>query len=331
LLLEVKNLEMHYKVRRGLVRAVDDVSFSLEMGETLGVVGESGCGKSSLAFSILRLLPKNGKIVDGQVLFQGTDLTKLPEEEMRAIRWKKISMIFQAAMNALNPVQKVGDQLIEALQIHEDMDRDEAYKRVEELFQLVGLETSRAYNYPHEFSAGMKQRAIIAMSLVCTPELVIADEPTSALDVIVQDQIVQDMKDLQKKINVSMMMISHDLALVAEACEKISVMYGGKVMELAYTADIFRDTRNPYTRALLRSTPSIRGSMHKLASLEGTPPSLVDPLPGCRFEPRCVYAKEICRKELPDLKEVEDTHFSRCHFAEDLEFTLELMKSSKGN
>lgn len=319
MLLEVKDLEMHYHIKAGWVRAVDNISFSLEQGDALGIVGESGCGKSSLAFTILKLLPKNGHIMGGNVFFDGQDLLKLSDEEIRAVRWKKVSMIFQAAMNALNPVQKVGDQLIEALQAHEEVDEETAKNRVKELFELVEILPSRMYNYPHEFSAGMKQRAIIAMSLICNPDLIIADEPTSALDVIVQDQIMQDIKELQIKYNIAMILISHDLALIAEFCEKLAVMYAGKIFELASTESIFENTSNPYTNALLSSVPNIKGTSRKLISLPGKPPSLLTPPHGCRFEPRCKYAKEVCKQSPPEMVEVEAGHYSRCHLAKELD------------
>lgn len=312
-------MQMYYKVRRGWLRAVDGVSFSVEKGKALGIVGESGCGKSSVSFTILRLLPSNAKIFGGQVLFEGQDLMKLSEEAMRKIRWKKISMIFQAAVNALNPVQKIGDQLIEALQTHEEVSNEEAKQKVKELFKLVGLQAERIGNYPHEFSAGMRQRAIIAMSLICNPSLIIADEPTSALDVIIQDQIMRDIKRLQKERDITMMLISHDLALIMANCEKMTVMYAGHIMETGPQTAIYETPSHPYTCALLSSTPTIRGSGRKLIALKGTPPSLVTPPIGCRFEPRCLYAKDICKNELPEKIEVEKGHYSRCHFAKELD------------
>jgi len=316
-LLEVKDLRMHYRLVNGWVRAVDGVSFDLERGETLGLVGESGCGKTSVAYSLMKLLPPNGRFVGGEILFNGVDILKLPPEEVRRIRWKHISMIFQSAMNALDPVQRVGDHLIEALITNRDVTKDEARSRARELFELVGLSADRMNSYPHELSGGMKQRVIIAMSLICNPELIIADEPTTALDVIVQDQILQQIMEIKEKLGLSVMFISHNISIIAETCEKISVMYGGKILEDADTVSIFRNPRHPYTIALLHSYPSIVGEVRKLASLPGVPPNLLNPPPGCRFAPRCPIARDTCRLEEPPRVEVKKGHYSRCHFAMD--------------
>jgi peptide/nickel transport system ATP-binding protein len=264
----------------------------------------------------MRLLPSNGQIIGGRILFGGHDLVKLPVEEMRKIRLKKISMIFQSSLNAFDPVQRVGDQLIEALRTHERISQGEARRRVEELFDLVGLSPLRMKNYPHEFSGGMNQRALIAMSLLCNPEIIIADEPTTALDVVMQDRVLQEIRNLQSKLNIAMIIITHDISVVAETCNKIAVMYGGEIVELANTESIFKDPHHPYTIGLLQSFPNIRGPMSKLLSIPGAPPSLLDPTPSCRFKPRCPRAEKVCEKRPPSIRVAED-HFSLCHFALD--------------
>lgn len=316
-LLDIKELSMHYKIKGGWVRAVDNVSLELDRGESLGLVGESGCGKTSLAFSILGLLPPNAKILKGSITLDGIDLLRLPKEEARRIRWNRVSMIFQAAMNALDPVEKIGDHLIEALRTNKDVSKEQARSRARELFELVGLPEHWMDSYPHELSGGMKQRVIIAMSLVCNPDLIIADEPTTALDVIVQDQILQELLDIQKRLGISMMVVSHDISIICETCHNVAVMYGGRVMECADTASIFKNPRNPYTIALLRSYPSIRGNVSRLMSLPGAPPNLIDPIPGCPFAPRCPIADRICTTEEPPKINVNSSHYSCCHFAMD--------------
>ncbi len=280
-------------------------------------MGESGCGKTSVAYTILRLLPTNGRIVGGKVMYRGQDLITMSDEEIRRIRWNKISMIFQSSLNAMNPVLRIGDQLLSALRYHKDVSKAEAEQRVISLFKLVGIDPSRRSNYPHEFSGGMNQRAMIAMSLVCNPEIIIADEPTTALDVVVQDEIIAEIMKLQKELKFSMIWISHDIATVFETCGKMLIMYGGKVMEYADTVSIFKNPRHPYTIALLASFPSIRGSKERLVSLGGAPPDLVDPPKGCPFEPRCYYAKDVCKTNSPPKIQIDNDHYSYCHFALD--------------
>jgi peptide/nickel transport system ATP-binding protein len=306
---------MYYKAFGGWVRAVDGISFELERGATLGVVGESGCGKSSVGLSLIRLLPPAAKFMGGEIMFDGVDLLKLSSEDIRKIRWKRISMIFQNAMNALDPVQKVGDQLIEALTVNAKITREEARKKAVELFERVGLSAERMQSYPHELSGGMKQRVMIAMALVCNPELVIADEPTTALDVIVQDQILQLIMELKEKLNLSIIFISHSASVIAETCERICVMYGGKIVEYADARSIFKLPRHPYTASLFYSYPSIVGEVKKLVSLPGAPPNLLNPPRGCRFAPRCPVAEEICMVKEPPKIEVGKEHYSYCHLA----------------
>ncbi len=327
-LLEVHNLKTYFKVREGWVKAVDNVSLPIEKGETVGLVGESGCGKTTLGYSVIQLLPNNAFIKGGSVLFHGEDLIKISlkkndqlEEyhpEIIKMRWKKISMIFQGAMNAFNPVYKVGDQIIEAIKFHEDISTADAKKRVEELFKLVGVSTDRIDNYPHEYSGGMRQRAMIAMALALNPDLIIADEPTTALDVITQDKILGKISELQKELDIAMMIISHDVSIVSEVAQKIAVMYAGKLVEMGTTRHIFKKTAHPYTEGLLGSFPSIIGEKKRLPSIPGFPPSLLEPPSGCIFHPRCKYAKDICRVKEPLPIVVDEGHSTVCHFGEEL-------------
>jgi peptide/nickel transport system ATP-binding protein len=314
-LLEVKNLKTYFTVKRGFVKAVDNVSFEVEKGEALGLVGESGCGKTTVSLSILRILPSNGKILSGNVLFKGTDLTKLTEDEMRTnIRWKGISIVFQGAMNALNPVYKVSEQIIESIRIHEEYTtKEEADERVQKLFELVGVNPGRRNNYPHEFSGGMRQRAMIAMALSCNPDLLIADEPGTALDVIVAAQVLQLMNDLRTKLNLSMIMISHDLSIIAETCQKTAIMYGGKIAEYSDVTRVFKEPLHPYTQGLMSAFPGIHAEKTRMTSIPGSPPDLLSPPPACRFHPRCKYAMDICRTKEPQLVDVGQKHLVACH------------------
>jgi oligopeptide/dipeptide ABC transporter ATP-binding protein len=400
MLLEIENLVTHFKVQQGWVRAVDGVSVTLKEGETLGLVGESGCGKTTLGYAISQLLPDNAYVHAGKVFFREPEevrkhrlayaarakespqwkgdsveplstffkkeyeklkrerrrlaqdrrsrtredlkdvqnrldaleerynllaITRLPdgrlkeyEPEMNVVRWKEISMIFQGAMNAFNPVYTIGAQIMEAIQTHEELDDDEARERVIELFDLVGIPPDRIDHYPHEYSGGMRQRAIIAMALALDPKLVIADEPTTALDVIMQDRILGEIRDIQRKLRMAMMIITHDVSVVAEVAHKIAVMYAGQIVEAGTATDIFKDTAHPYTEGLLNAFPSILGEKRRLESIPGSPPSLLDPPEGCRFHPRCKYAKDICKVQDPPYVVMGDGHISKCHFAEEL-------------
>ncbi len=310
--LQVKDLNMHYQTRQGTVKAVDGISFELARGEVLGLVGESGCGKTSIAVTLMKLLPDNALIVKGQVLLDGQDLMTMDDTTLRKYRWRRISMIFQAAMNSLNPVHRVGDQIIEAIEAHDMVTTmKEARETVDRLFRLVGLDPGLTDRYPHEFSGGMRQRAVIAMALACQPDIIVADEPTTALDVIVQDRILRQIKEIQTDLNMSMIYITHDIAVVAEVTDRIGVMYAGKLVELGSTADVFERPIHPYTKALLSVFPSIRGEKRPLATLGGEPPNLVDPPTGCRFHPRCPYATAICQQEEPPVV-VRDGHWAAC-------------------
>lgn len=314
-LLSVQDLTTYYKTLRGYVKAVEGVSFNLEKREALGLAGESGCGKTTAALSILRLLPFNGEIVKGRVLFKDKDLVTMSENELRKeIRWKGISLVFQGAMNALNPVYTIEYQVVEAIKTHEpNVRKQEAKERVHKLFELVGLDPSRTTNYPHEFSGGMRQRAMIAMSLACNPDIVIADEPGTALDVIVQAQVLKLMRSLKEKLNLGVIMITHDLSIISETCEKLAIMYAGKIVELGDVVTMFKKPLHPYTQGLILAFPNIKEEKRKMESIAGSPPNLLEPPSGCRFHPRCKYTMEICRKEDPEFKSVSEGHFVACH------------------
>jgi len=311
---------MYYEILgKGEVHAVDNVSFSLDKGETLGIVGESGCGKSSLAITILRLLPINGKIYGGEMLLNGEDILNMDLERFRReIRWKRISIVFQGAMNALNPVIKVGDQIAEAIMIHEKISKKEAMKRVIELLEMVGIDVSRATSYPFEFSGGMRQRAMIAMALALNPEILIADEPTTALDVIVQAQILKLIKDIQRKLKLSVILISHDISMVSELSDRIAVMYAGQIVELGNIVDVYVNPLHPYTKALLSSVPSIKEKRRKLKSIPGAPPNLLNPPSGCRFHLRCPFKIDLCAEKEPGFIRASKGHFVKCHRFEEL-------------
>jgi peptide/nickel transport system ATP-binding protein len=312
-IIEIEKLKIYYKTLKGYVKAVENVSFDIEKGETMGLVGESGCGKTTIGMSIMRLLPRNAKIIGGKILFEGKDLIKKREEEMEKIRWKEISMIFQAAMNALNPVYRIEDQILEAIYAHENTSKEEAVERVSKLYTLVGINPKRAKEYPHEYSGGMKQRAVIAMALACNPKFIIADEPTTALDVMVQDQIISEIKEIQKKLQMTMMYISHDISVIAETCRRIGVMYAGNIVEYTDAISLFKNPLHPYTQALMNSFPSVKGEKKKLTPVPGEPPNLLNPPSGCRFHPRCPKAKDLCRKKVPEFVEYQHKHFVACH------------------
>ena len=313
-LLNVENLKTYFETRRGYVKAVDEVNLQMEKGDALGLVGESGCGKTTTVLTIMRLLPSNGRVLSGRILFDGVDMLDIDEERLRKeILWKRISMVFQGAMNALNPVFRVGDQITQAIMFHEDIAKESAWDRVRELFSLVGIDPDRASNYPHEFSGGMKQRAIIALALACSPDLVIADEPVTALDVIVQAQILELMRNLREKLGLSMIMITHDLSVVADVCNKAAIMYAGKIVERGDIVTVFKDPVHPYSQGLLTNYPRIKGEKKKFAPISGRPPNLISPPPGCRFHPRCPYAEDICKREEPETVEVERGHYLACH------------------
>jgi peptide/nickel transport system ATP-binding protein len=310
-LLEVRDLRIYYYTLTGVVRAVDGVSFSLRDGEVLGVAGESGCGKSTLGYGLLGLIPPPGRIAGGSVVLDRVDLTKLRPAELRKIRWAKVSMVFQGAMNALNPVYTVGHQLAEPLVIHKGMDVREALEIAAEVLKRVGLTPDILRRYPHELSGGMKQRVMIAMALLLKPRLVIADEPTTALDVVIQAQIMNLFKEIKERERNAMIFITHDLSLIAEIADKTSIMYAGKIVEIGSSDDVFNSPAHPYTQGLLRSIPRLRGR-EKITWIPGVPPDLRAPPPGCRFHPRCPYAMDICRTEEPPTVDLGREHLVSC-------------------
>jgi len=314
-LLNVEDLTVYYRILRGYVRAVEGVNFKVEKGESLGLAGESGCGKTTTALSITRLLPSNGRIIRGKILLRDRNILEMSDAEVRKeIRWKKIAIIFQGAMNALNPVYTIADQITEAIRLHEpEVDKKTALERAEKLFELVGMEPSRVNNYPHEFSGGMRQRAMIAMALACNPELVIADEPGTALDVIVQAQVLKLLVELKNKLNLSMILITHDLSIITETCEKVAIMYAGKIVESGTVYNIFKEPLHPYTQGLISAFPDIYAPKAEIKSIEGQPPDLLNPPSGCRFHSRCPYAMEICKKQDPPFLEVGNGHYVACH------------------
>jgi len=317
-MLEVDNLSTHYYLAKKPVRAVENVSFTIDKQETLGVAGESGCGKTTTAYSIMRILPENGKIIGGSVRLGEEELTSKTEEEMRKLRWRSASIVFQYAMNAFNPVIRIVDQITEVMMEKEDISEDEATKTVAALFNEVGLEPSRMRDYPHEFSGGMLQRAIIAQALSCDPKLIIADEPVTALDVIVQNKILDLLRKLQKKYDLGVLFITHDLSVVAENCHSTAIMYAGNIVEKGTTSSVFKQCLHPYTYKLIGAFPSISGPKKRLEFIPGTPPNLLNPPSGCKFHPRCPFAEEICTTDEPEYREITPGHYVRCHFAGEL-------------
>jgi peptide/nickel transport system ATP-binding protein len=313
-LLEVDGLKTYFKTQEGTLKAVDGISFDLDRGQAMGLAGESGCGKTTAALSIMKLLPANGFIAGGSINFMGQDMSKVTGDKLRAIRWRDISIIFQGAMNALNPVKRVGDQIVEPILLHEKVDEAVAVKRVKELFELVGINPNRIREYPHEFSGGMRQRVMIAMALACRPKLVICDEPTTALDVMIQAQILQLLKSLQQELELAMIIISHDLSVLAETCDQLSIMYAGKIVERASAVEVFSNPQHPYTKGLIAAFPNIRGDRKMPASIAGNPPNLINAPKGCRFADRCYAKQDRCVEEEPPLIEVLPGHFAACHF-----------------
>jgi peptide/nickel transport system ATP-binding protein len=315
-LLDVRNLTTEFITPEGVaLRAVEDVGFTLERGEALGLVGESGCGKTTAMLSLLRLLPAAGRIAAGQVLFDGEDVLALSTAEFRERRWRDMAMVFQGAMNALNPVRTVGDQVREAITIHLPWPREKVDKRVGELLELVGIPAWRAAQYPHQYSGGMRQRAMIAMALACNPQLIVADEPTTALDVMIQAQILELLDRLRRDLDLAMIVVTHDLGVVAEACQKVLVMYGGRVAEYGPVEQVFTSPRHPYTQRLLRAFPDLSNPQAELASIPGAPPRLSSLPPGCRFHPRCPLAVERCKVETPEPHLVDKGQWAACHLA----------------
>ncbi|BCH19162.1 ABC transporter ATP-binding protein [Mesorhizobium sp. L-2-11] len=321
-LLDVRDLETHFYGEASVTRALGGISFQVKKGETLGVVGESGCGKSVTALSVLRLLPKlSARTVGGEIRFRGRDLLELSAREMRQIRGDQIAMIFQEPMTSLNPVYTVGHQIAEAVQIHTKASRSVAMEKAEEMLRLVRIADPerRVNNYPHEMSGGMRQRVMIAMALACSPELLIADEPTTALDVTIQAQILRLIVDLKERMGTAVMFITHDLGVVAETCQRVIVMYAGRIVEQASVTELFARPAHPYTQGLMRSVPDPRrGRQRRLPEIPGIVPSLCEPIVGCSFAPRCPFAIDICRDKTPALRDVGSSHAAACWRAEEV-------------
>ena len=321
-ILKVHDLRTYFQTEDGVVKAVDGITFELKKGETLGIVGESGSGKSVTNLSVMRLIPEPpGKIVSGDIIFNGTDVRALSIDEVRKIRGKRIAMIFQDPMTSLNPFLKISTQLMEVTQLHLGHTKDQAYQHAVKMLKTVGIPDAenRVNNYPHEFSGGMRQRVMIAMALSCDPELLIADEPTTALDVTIQAQILELIKDLKKRMGTSVILITHDLGVVAGMTEKIIVMYAGKVFEQAPTRDLFATPANPYTKGLLKSVPDTAHEQGKeLYQIPGLPPDVAHLPPGCPFAERCERAEDICRTEFPPFVQINENHHSWCHFAKEV-------------
>ena len=311
-LLEVENLKLHFFTRQGAAKAVDGVSFNIELNETFGLIGESGCGKTTTALAIIRLIKPPGRIVNGSIYFDERDIVPLSEEEMRLLRGKKIAIVRQEAQNALNPVMNIGKQIIEAILQHEDVSKETAWARARNQLDLVGINGNRVKSYPHEFSGGMKQRAMVAIATACNPKFLILDEPTTGLDVIVQRQLLELINSLKQELNLTAILISHDLSVVAETCDKVAVMYAGKIVEQGDTVSMYQKPQHPYSQALIGAFPSLKGEKKKLKSIPGAPPRLILPPQGCRFEPRCDYAIEVCKSEDPVARE-KDNHVVACH------------------
>lgn len=311
--LEIKDLQVKYKTMDGVVEAVNGIDLSIEKGKTLGLVGETGAGKTTTALSILRLVPNPpGEITGGSITLEGKDLFAYSEKEMETIRGDQVSMIFQDPMTSLNPVITVGDQIAEVIQLHEKIDAKKAMEKAKEMLEMVGIPGNRASEYPHQFSGGMKQRVIIAMALVCNPHLLIADEPTTALDVTIQAQVLDLMQKLREKYGTSMLMITHDLGIVAEVCDDVSIMYAGRIVEHGTLEDIFNHTSHPYTEGLFGSLPNIEDRTAELKPIPGLMPDPTNLPGGCVFHPRCKYCKEICKSRVPVTTRLSDTHIVSC-------------------
>ena len=322
-IVELQQLAVEYGVGDGSVRAVDGIDLAIHAGEVVGLAGESGCGKSTVANAVMQILRPPARVVGGSILFRGDDLVLKGREELRRYRWRNVSMVFQSAMNALNPVMRVGDQFLDMMRAHEHVSKREALTRAARLLEVVGIDPRRVRAFPHELSGGMRQRVIIAMALALEPELLIMDEPTTALDVVVQREILQQVQDLQHKLGFAVLFITHDLSLLMEFADRIAIMYAGEIVETAQSAQLRGNAQHPYTRGLLDSFPPLSGQLRRLVGIPGSPPDLADPPQGCRFHPRCpycvpeqagLYARQTT--ERPRLREVAPDQFVACHLVE---------------
>lgn len=319
-LLKIENLTVEYHTDEEVVHAVNNVSLEINYGENVALVGETGAGKTSIAKAILRILPqRQSRIVSGKIFVNGQDINELDEKAMRKIRGNKIAMIFQDPMTSLNPVEKVGDQIAEAIEIHEKVSRAEALRRAIDMMELVGIPGERSSEYPHQFSGGMKQRVVIAMALACKPELLLADEPTSALDVTIQAQVLEMMQQLREKLNTSVLMITHDLGIVAQMCEKVAVIYAGEIVEFGTTEEIYDHTAHPYTQGLFGSLPNLDSTSKRLKAIKGLMPDPTNLPAGCNFCERCPYATSICQGQNPDYVEYKPGHFVKCFYPKEEE------------
>lgn len=319
-LLKIENLTVEYHTDEEVVHAVNNVSLEINYGENVALVGETGAGKTTIAKAILRILPqRQSRIVSGKIFVNGQDINELDEKAMRKIRGNKIAMIFQDPMTSLNPVEKVGDQIAEAIEIHEKVSRAEALRRAIDMMELVGIPGERSSEYPHQFSGGMKQRVVIAMALACKPELLLADEPTSALDVTIQAQVLEMMQQLREKLNTSVLMITHDLGIVAQMCEKVAVIYAGEIVEFGTTEEIYDHTAHPYTQGLFGSLPNLDSTSKRLKAIKGLMPDPTNLPAGCNFCERCPYATSICQEQNPDYVEYKPGHFVKCFYPKEEE------------
>ncbi|WP_257446166.1 ABC transporter ATP-binding protein [Archangium lipolyticum] len=309
----MRDLRVEYLTPTGPVCAVDGVSFDIGRGEVLGLAGESGSGKSTVAQALLRILRPPAVITGGQVLFEGEDVLAMSEARLRELRWRKVSLVFQSAMNSLNPILTIGDQIVDAIQAHQPVKRAEAVDRAVSLLKLVGIDSSRLTSYPHQLSGGMRQRVVIAIALALEPPLMLMDEPTTALDVVVQKEILHQVAELKDKLGFSILFITHDLSLILEFSTRIAVLYAGRLMEMAPSQELFHAPRHPYTKGLLGSVPSVRGPRRKLVGIPGSPPDMRKLPVGCRFHPRCPSATELCRTDAPVLRELGPAHIEACH------------------
>ena len=318
ILLDIRDLSVVYATEDGVVRALNKATLQLHKGETLGLVGETGAGTTTLARGIMRLVPQPpGKITSGEVIYDGTDLLKLPEREMRQLRGRQISMIFQDPMTSLNPVMTVGHQIQEVITTHHPhLSKDEARKQAEEMLEMVGISASRYDDYPHQFSGGMKQRVVIAIALACNPQLLIADEPTTALDVTIQAQVLEMIHDLKRKNNTAMLLITHDLGVVAQNCDSVAIIYAGEVVEYGTLRQVYKQIMHPYTEGLFNSVPSLETTAKRLAAIDGMMPDPTALPQGCKFAPRCKYCTQKCQEAEPTLHEVEPGHVVRCFYPE---------------
>ena len=311
-MIEVEHLKIYFMTRRGPAKAVDNIGFSIEKKETLGLIGESGCGKTTTAMALMKFIKPPGQIVGGSIRFMGSDIVPMTDEQIRQLRGKEISIVRQEAQNALNPVLTIGRQITEMILEHEPVTKETALARAKKQLNLVGISDQRINSYPHEFSGGMKQRAMAAIATACNPTFLILDEPTTGLDVVVQRQILMMLRNLKDELGLTAVFISHDLSVVAETCDRVAVMYAGKIMEESETIALYKTPLHPYSKALIEAYPSLKGERRQLKSIPGAPPSLIDPPPGCRFAPRCELAQDICSQEEPAVNTIDGRRVA-CH------------------